>query len=291
MHLWSSVALLAGFSHAADVPCVPPEERDDYFDYSRAPSSPYKGPLTNLGGDVLDHIQVFLVFYGNAKFQAQLAKFYSGIVTSGYFDWLSEYGVYSGTFEGSFKANVTQSDSDPKNVANAVIAKYNLTNRLTSNSYLAIHYGPEYNKQRGNCESYCAYHDQMISKTGQRLTIGMIPDCSTTCYDANAYNSMTCVASHELVETATDPHMNAWLGASNGEIGDLCYNQCGKLKDRNGNTHVVQYLWSNTASKKNKGNGCIITTTKSGGKTTANANTKTKRGVPNSKTTSLPNME
>ncbi|KAJ3238327.1 hypothetical protein HDU78_003586 [Chytriomyces hyalinus] len=236
------------------------ERRSAYTDANRAASAPYKGTVKNYGGPVQPNIQVFLVFYGKARFQEKLKTFYNGIVHSAYFDWMSEYGVYRGSYVNAYQANTTASNTEPENVAAAVIQKYKLESKLTANSYFAIHYGPEFDQATGNCKEYCAYHTP-TTYNGITFSVGLMPDCSSKFYHPDPFSSLTCVASHELIESATDPTIEAWKAAdgSGAEVGDLCFNQCGKVKDDFGNTHIVQYEWSNAAAKDNSGKGCIIT--------------------------------
>ncbi|KAJ3226615.1 hypothetical protein HDU81_007212 [Chytriomyces hyalinus] len=169
---------------------------------------------------------------------------------------MSEYGVYRGSYVTAYKANTTASDTEPENVAAAVIRQYKLESKLTANSYFAIHYGPA----TGNCKDYCAYHTP-TTYNGITFSVGLMPDCASKFYHPDPFSSLTCVSSHELIESATDPTIEAWKAAdgSGAEVGDLCFNQCGKVKDDYGNTHIVQYEWSNAAAKDNNGKGCIIT--------------------------------
>ncbi|KAI8831078.1 hypothetical protein BJ741DRAFT_694964 [Chytriomyces cf. hyalinus JEL632] len=220
-----------------------------FADANRAASAPYKGTVKNC----TQFNPTFMCFYyGKARFQEKLKTFYKGIVHSAYFDWMSEYGVYRGSYVNAYQANTTASNTEPENVAAA---------------------GPEFDQATGNCKEYCAYHTP-TTYNGITFSVGLMPDCSSKFYHPDPFSSLTCVASHELIESATDPTIEAWKAAdgSGAEVGDLCFNQCGKVKDDFGNTHIVQYEWSNAAAKDNSGKGCVIT--KQNKKVTTNSKAK-----------------
>ena len=67
------------------------------------------------------------------------------------------------------------------------------------------------------------------------------------------------VTSHEQMEAATDPLLNAWLDSSGQEIGDKCAwtfgttNADGSNVNWNGNPYLVQQEWDNAQS------GCVLT--------------------------------
>lgn len=66
------------------------------------------------------------------------------------------------------------------------------------------------------------------------------------------------VSSHEEIESATDPLLNAWFDRSGNEIGDKCNFRFGPLNGNNGDvtvnghTYEVQEEWDNRVS------GCVI---------------------------------
>lgn len=66
------------------------------------------------------------------------------------------------------------------------------------------------------------------------------------------------VSSHEEIESATDPLLNAWFDRSGNEIGDKCNFRFGPLNGNNGDvtvnghTYEVQEEWDNRVS------GCVM---------------------------------
>ncbi len=130
------------------------------------------------------------------------------------------------------------------------------------NAYFPIHFGPGYTIKDGSstsCLQFCAYHGTIApsaSTGGQYLMYGVLPDlttpgCNTGCgSDPLVVNRVTLIASHELVESITDPLVGSntlsWYSqAGKGEIGDLCNHISATTKDSNNNTWVVQKQWSN----------------------------------------------
>lgn len=60
------------------------------------------------------------------------------------------------------------------------------------------------------------------------------------------------VASHEQMEVATNPLINAWIDASGAEIGDKCAWDFGGVSILNGHAYLVQKEWDNAA------NNCVM---------------------------------
>ena len=75
---------------------------------------------------------------------------------------------------------------------------------------------------------YCAYHGA-FSSGGQNVIYANMPyanaaTCQGTGTEPNqdVGDIVTSATSHEMLEAATDPLLNAWYDASGNEIGDLC---------------------------------------------------------------------
>ena len=83
---------------------------------------------------------------------------------------------------------------------------------------------------------------------------------SSLTFSSGRRNSVTTVASHELVETTTDPEVGlandlaaplAWYDQAGGEIGDLCNGMQASVR-MGGETWAIQKQWSNSAK------GCVV---------------------------------
>ncbi len=81
--------------------------------------------------------------------------------------------------------------------------------------------------------SYCGYHSYFTGTTGQIVYANMPwsysvsgcdvnPAFSTGYANGSAIDPEVGVFSHELIETMTDPNINAWYDGSGNEIGDKC---------------------------------------------------------------------
>lgn len=107
--------------------------------------------------------------------------------------------------------------------------------------------------------SWCAYHGA-FGKTIY-ATMPYVGTSLNTCWtggkspngdvDADAEINVT---SHEQIEAATDPHLNAWYDSSGQEIGDKCawtfgnINPDGSNVNWNGHEYIVQREWDNHIS-------------------------------------------
>jgi hypothetical protein len=210
----------------------------------------------------------------DAQVRAKIGDFYKAVTGSSYFSWLSEYdtdqqslgkgsvlGVY--TIAPANKAKAL-ADADIQKELAAQIKKGALPAATAGTVYL-VHFPPGVRislEGAGSCQSggFCGYHSSF--KSGRaRVRYAVLPDmgkgsgCDTGCGSGDPFAAVTSVASHELVEAVTDPDVDlakglaaplAWYDAQNGEIGDICAGQDGKLR-AGGATWNVQKQWSNKA--------------------------------------------
>lgn len=111
--------------------------------------------------------------------------------------------------------------------------------------------------------TFCAYHSYAGSNTiyavmpytGTNLAACGVRNSPNNDFDADSTINVT---SHEQMEAATDPLLNAWYDRSGNEIGDKCAWTFGPLNAQGGdvlwNNHAyeVQEEWDNAKS------GCVI---------------------------------
>jgi hypothetical protein len=111
--------------------------------------------------------------------------------------------------------------------------------------------------------SFCAYHGYfdkeiiyaVIPYTGSDLEACGVP--SSPNHDSDADSSIN-VASHEQMEGATDPLLNAWYDSQGSEIGDKCSWEFGPTGADGGNVtwnghrYLVQEEWNNQSG------GCAL---------------------------------
>jgi hypothetical protein len=228
-----------------------------------------------------------------------MASFYQGVLNSPYVDWLSEYntsGLAAPTSNqfigrGSFATQVVITPSAANN--GATIDDVNIQAELAAQIQAGTLPAPTHDAAGNNntyyalffphgklltlegyssCSTFCAYHGTIANAGGAgEIYYGVHPDfqagsgCEFGCGAApTAFGNYTQVASHELIETITDPEVGltqvvgppmAWFDDSYSEIGDICNDQHGTVLGGDGLTYDVQTEYSNIAKD------CVVTRT------------------------------
>ncbi len=134
----------------------------------------------------------------------------------------------------------------------------------TAHAYYPVHFnaGVSVSDTGGakSCVTWCAHHGT-YTRNGVNVNYGIIPDqggsCSGGCgSNAQRFNNLTSVASHELVEATTDPAVGlattyapplVWYNKTYGEIGDICNAQQATITV-GAASYVVQTEWSNASN-------------------------------------------
>ncbi|KAJ3308410.1 hypothetical protein HDV04_001324 [Boothiomyces sp. JEL0838] len=242
-------------------------------------AAPAGAKLNYYGGPVIPNVKVFTIFWGgqsNVQYASKINQFYTGVTDSALFDMLSQYNtptqnIGRGSFIGSFDypdgATGTIDDSDIQKALQNLISQGSVP-AADENTYYAFHFAPGVSITQGgssSCQEFCAYHGTIKQGNGY-VFYGVIPDQGGACAggcgsDSNPFNNLCSVASHELIEATTDPAVGlatgnsaplAWYDSNNGEIGDICNAQQGKIVGGDGNTYVIQAEFSN------KDSACIV---------------------------------
>ena len=120
-----------------------------------------------------------------------------------------------------------------------------------------------FDSTQSQCASnaFCAYHSYFGSNT---IYAAMPYAASFSCQTPGSPNNDDAdltinVTSHEQMEAATDPLLNAWTDSQGQEIGDKCawnfgsVNPDGSNVNWNGDPYIVQQEWDNAQS------GCVLT--------------------------------
>ncbi len=122
--------------------------------------------------------------------------------------------------------------------------------------------------QSGSCAftTYCGYHGNFGATIYANMPYGAsfnaIPRPRLYCTRTNKFPNgrdldiETSIVSHEHIEAATDPMLNAWYDSSGQEIGDLCAYNFGTLDEDgglanqkwNGHFYLLQQEWNNKVS-------------------------------------------
>lgn len=226
-----------------------------------------------------------------------VGTFYQGVLNSPYVDWLVEYNTNTqpGTRtnqiigRGSFTSQVTITPASAASTISDASIQTELSNQIVAgvlpppthdaagnnNTYYAIFFPHGKTITQGGSAScvsggFCAYHGTIANVPGfGEVYYGVHPDmqagsgCDVGCGNAALpFDNMTSVASHEMVETITDPEVGlattfgpplAWYDPTYGEVSDTCNAIQGSVVGSDGLTYTVQTTYSNVA------NDCIVT--------------------------------
>ncbi len=224
-----------------------------------------------------------------------IPSFYQGVTNSAYVDWLTEYdttGLPAPTSNQAIgRGGLVQPVTITPSAANngATIDDSNIQAELAAqiaagtlpaptrdvagnnNTYYAVYLpqGKVITFQGGqSCVLFCAYHNTVANVPGfGEVYYSVHPDmetgsgCESGCGAATtAFGNYTQVASHELVETMTDPEIGlasvvgaplAWYDPNDGEAADICNGMHATAVGSDGVTYDVQSIFSDAA------NACI----------------------------------
>ncbi|MGB8652678.1 MAG: fibronectin type III domain-containing protein, partial [Mycobacteriales bacterium] len=230
-----------------------------------------------------------------------MSTFFAGVAGSSYWSWLSEYdtpaspGTHQSIGYGSFQgrtaitpsAGANGSTINDTSIQTELVAQINAGHLPAPvldagghpNTVYALFFPAGKTICMGSdCSGvvFCAYHNTMtatVKGVSRTLLYMVLPDfnnanmingCGSTSA-TTAFQVTQSSASHELVETATDPYVGlatgsgaplGWYDDNNGEIADICASQPGDpngtVTGSDGVTYTVQKEWSNALSS------CIV---------------------------------
>ncbi|KAJ3296891.1 hypothetical protein HDU76_006673 [Blyttiomyces sp. JEL0837] len=243
--------------------------------YSNSGNKTAPPHLDYYGGDVIEAVEVVPVYIGQVPDSQRYDEFYASLVGGPFMDWLVEYNtdtesITRGTWITSMsypvdtpsKPILYDDEQDIKPAVYTLIQQGIIT--PTTNTYIPLHFGPGYSIQAGSdksCDQFCGYHGSVdISDLGIEgvpyVRYGVLPDlgsggCEKVCGDKTPFENTCVTASHEIIETVTNPQDGgnlSWYDKTDnaGEIGDLCSYKYGTItgyyKEKE---FAVQQLWSN----------------------------------------------
>jgi hypothetical protein len=97
-----------------------------------------------------------------------------------------------------------------------------------ANTLYMIHF-PRSVQLSGACINYCSFHTFAVwnnNGINTEVHYAAIPDpavCPNACdISTNEFDSITYLASHELLDAITDPRLDAWFDVNGNEIADPC---------------------------------------------------------------------
>ncbi|HEX9100831.1 MAG TPA: hypothetical protein VF997_01440, partial [Polyangia bacterium] len=223
-------------------------------------------------GALIPNVKIVALYWGTTnngqyKYKDQLHQYYDAVANSAYFDWLVEYDATGYTLgRGGFAAEYADPSPPAKTTIDETADLQPWISALIdagkipapdANTLYFVHLPGSAQVSSGaggtTCTDNCAYHF-FYQKGAQQVRFAVIPDqnsgtCSTNSacpIQLAAFDRLTIVASHELVEAVTDPAGTGWIDQSQscGEIGDICVGQPGKAAG-----YTVQLEWSNKNAK------------------------------------------
>lgn len=204
------------------------------------------GPSTLVasnGGPIIPHPNLVVVNWnggvdpvvGNA-----ITGFYSTLLGSSYVSGTIEYGVGAGGAFGIVPivpapahAGLVVTKSDVAAELDAHITAHDLP-APDGNTVYAVYLPPGYTADLDgarSCQTICGFHERCTPPTCSRtIHYEVIPDqgaCSLCSHGLAKLDATTVISTHELIEAATDPELNAWAFRSLSaveEVTDLCEN-------------------------------------------------------------------
>jgi hypothetical protein len=217
--------------------------------------------LSSHSGRVIANVKVIAVFWGsnvNSTVVSQIPSFYRLITGAVYMDWLEEYSINTIPIgRGSLGSTVTISPFNTSTSLSDGDIQNELRNQINSgrlpapdvNTVYMLHFPPGFTISafgETSCVQFCAYHE-VFNFNGQSLVYGVLPDNSPgsgcTCGNSTQFANFTATASHELIESVTDPDLNAWFDDNTGEeIADICQAFETVIP---GTSSTAQLQWSN----------------------------------------------
>jgi hypothetical protein len=228
--------------------------------------------VVTYGGPVLTKPKIQPIAYASDVALADMNGFLQELEHSSYWtDTTSEYGVGPVTV----LPTITLTDPPPATISDATLA----ANLAANTSGLLPAWGPadsstiylfmlptnsiESDSQGSCCSGYDGYHSETASGS---VPVAYAVSCACPGFDgANVTDiqERTVNASHELVESATDPFPFTnpawgaeddadivWTLATVGEVGDMCEFNNDAYYVPPGATYMIQRTWSNAAAKR-----------------------------------------
>jgi hypothetical protein len=225
--------------------------------------------LTYRGGPLIESVDVFTIFWGEAwnsapqnAMMTEINQFFDFILTSELIDQLAEYdapasggnpgyaithGKRTGTIVLTAPAlGKSVQDSAIQKMLQDEIASNAAFPRPSANTLYFLYFPPGVKVVQGgsaSCTAFCGYHNDVNSEIFYAAM--PYPGCPGCVGSLQPIDAHTSTSSHELCEAITDPIPGqGWYDDTNGEIGDICAWQTKKI----GN-YTVQLEWSNKANK------------------------------------------
>jgi hypothetical protein len=219
------------------------------------------------GGPVLGAPNIVPIVYSGNTDKTDIQTFLNGLATSTYFKAVTE--EYDAGTSATVASAVVVTDPPPATIddadisawlASAVQGDAGFPPASPNNVYVFFYPSTTTVTYKAIgwtlCISTLGYH----SNTAPNLVYAVVPDCGPVIGRTNTrLDSITSIASHEIVEAVTDPFSSApgwatldmlhaaWMLSPGSEVGDLCAFQPQSYQRIVG-AYVVQRSWSNASA-------------------------------------------
>lgn len=229
-----------------------------------APSSTSVASSTSVtynGGRILQRVTLRSVFLGAAwnsapltSLRQQIDAYLTYLVTSDVMTALAEYDVngmtigtgrhVSSTVLASVTTGATVDDTAIQNALTDAIGAGALQAPDANTLYVTfLPEGTSVTSPIGHsCDDFCGYHTTLAN--GAAYAVIPYPSCTQCQANGSVFDGLTCIVSHEFCESITNPDGDAWHGAQDVEIADLCATPV--WKTRRSGSYLVQQIWSRT---------------------------------------------
>jgi len=268
------IAMIAAQTASAAGPMVPLDQRQT--------NNANADGVVYYGGPVLAQVKVYAVFWGpnvDAQVKSDIGGFYAAAVKSNYMDWLKIYntsgsgmdgrqGTHQFIGRGTFAGDITLTPAnvgtklDKKDVEAELVHQMDLGKlpKADANTLFMVHFPAGITLSasgQDSCAAWCGDHEYFSTPKYGNVAYAMMPDIGGGCFGCNfsstSFDSMTTIASHELIEAVTDPlcpdmsitkplFPAAWMGTDEQEVGDLCVEQLTTLQAGT-RAYTVQKIW------------------------------------------------
>ena len=262
-----------------DVPPPPPPDMLVLPDLSAPPYvampgvQPPSPPMLSSGGPTIAAMHVFtIVWKGDEAVGKQLDDFHTAIFADDYWKTTtSEYGVGPGTAAGVIVVPGSRPSVLTTSTLQTIVeawAQNGTLAKVDSNTVLDFIIPTDVTSFDGQsvgnlCKIFGGYHTEF--QTSPSIPYIINPQCNGS--GLAPLDELTSVDSHELIETATDPHpfsnigwQNPWL-AGYGEVGDMCQFVdlpiTVKAADGTMVTYLVSHAYSAKIANSGKGDPCV----------------------------------
>ncbi len=185
--------------------------------------------MQTLGGPTIAHMQLYTIVWAGDETQgASLDRFHGDLFASSWWSGLAEYGVGAATARGVIVLPAPRptalDDSSFAPIIDSLVQSGSIVK--TADTVVAFYVAPDVAMYDGvSMASFCMSAGGFHSEASTPFIVDLpcAPPQGTSVMD-----NLTWTDSHEVAESASDPHpntapawQNPWLGGF-GEIGDMC---------------------------------------------------------------------